>query len=56
MKYIRTYGVYNSWKLDYGNPDRGFRLKPTLYRYPYTGYDDLLGGHFPPNWRIVEDL
>ena len=33
MKYIRTYGDYNSWKLDYSNPDRGFRLKPTLYKY-----------------------
>ena len=21
-----------------------------------TGYDDLLGGYFSPNWRIVEDL
>ena len=42
MKYIRTYGVYNSWKLDYSNPDRGFRLKPTLYRYPHTGYEDAI--------------
>ena len=42
MKYIRTYGDYNSWKLDYSNPDRGFRLKPTLYRYPYTGYEDAI--------------
>ena len=33
MKYIRTYGDYNSWKLDYSNPDRGSRLKPTLYKY-----------------------
>ena len=37
MKYIRTYGDYNSWKLDYGNPDRGFRLKPTLYKYSDVG-------------------
>ena len=42
MKYIRTYGDYNSWKLDYSNPDRGFRLKPTLYRYPFTGYEDAI--------------
>ena len=41
MKYIRTYGDYNSWKLDYSNPDRGFRLKPTLYRYPH-GEDSIL--------------
>ena len=41
MKYIRTYGDYNSWKLDYSNPDRGFRLKPTLYRYPH-GEDNIL--------------
>ena len=40
MKYIRTYGDYNSWKTDYSNPDRGFRLKPTLYRYPHVGYED----------------
>ena len=42
MKYIRTYGDYNSWKLDYSNPDRGFRLKPTLYRYPFIGYEDAI--------------
>ena len=41
MKYIRTYGDYNSWKLDYSNPDRGFRLAPTLYRYPH-GKDNIL--------------
>ena len=41
MKYIRTYGDYNSWKLDYSNPDRGFRLKPTLYKYPH-GEDNIL--------------
>ena len=33
MKYIRTYGDYNSWKLDYSDTSRGFRLKPTLYKY-----------------------
>ena len=37
MKYIRTYGDYNSWKTDYSNPDRGFRLKPTLYKYSEAG-------------------
>ena len=42
MKYIRTYDDYNSWKLDYSNPDRGSRLTPTLYRYPYTGYEDAI--------------
>ncbi len=33
MKYIRTYGDYNSWKTDYSDTSRGFRLKPTLYKY-----------------------
>ena len=33
MKYIRTYGDYNSWKSDYASHSRGFRLKPTLYKY-----------------------
>ena len=41
MKYIRTYGDYNSWKTDYSDPSRGFRLKPTLYRYPH-GKDSIL--------------
>ena len=41
MKYIRTYGDYNSWKLDYSDPSRGFRLKPTLYKYPH-GEDNIL--------------
>ena len=41
MKYIRTYGDYNSWKLDYSDSSRGFRLKPTLYRYPH-GKDNIL--------------
>ena len=39
MKYIRTYGDYNSWKLDYSNPDRGSRLKPTLYKYPISSVE-----------------
>ena len=42
MKYIRTYGDYNSWKLDYSNPDRGFRLKPTLYKYSDTGVESKI--------------
>ena len=37
MKYIRTYGDYNSWKLDYSDTSRGFRLKPTLYKYSDVG-------------------
>ena len=36
MKYIRTYGDYNSWKTDYSDTSRGFRLKPTLYKYSET--------------------
>ena len=33
-------------------PDSGIlHIKPGA-----TGYDELLGGWFPPNWRIVEDL
>ena len=39
MKYIRTYGDYNSWKLDYSDPSRGFRLKPTLYKYSDTNVE-----------------
>ena len=42
MKYIRTYGDYNSWKLDYSNPDRGFRLKPTLYKYSDVGVESKI--------------
>ena len=42
MKYIRTYGDYNSWKLDYSNPDRGFRLKPTLYKYSDTNVESKI--------------
>ena len=41
MKYIRTYGDYNSRKTDYSDTSRGFRLKPTLYRYPH-GKDSIL--------------
>ncbi len=37
MKYIRTYGDYNSWKTDYSDTSRGFRLKPTLYKYSEAG-------------------
>lgn len=37
MKYIRTYGDYNSWKTDYSDTSRGFRLKPTLYKYSEVG-------------------
>ena len=39
MKYIRTYGDYNSWKLDYSDTSRGFRLKPTLYKYSDVGIE-----------------
>ena len=39
MKYIRTYGDYNSWKSDYASPSRGFRLKPTLYKYSDTNVE-----------------
>ena len=42
MKYIRTYGDYNSWRLDYSNPDRGFRLKPTLYKYSDVGVESKI--------------
>ena len=42
MKYIRTYGDYNSWKTDYSNPDRGFRLKPTLYKYSDVGVESKI--------------
>ena len=41
MKYIRTYDDYNSWKTDYSDTSRGFRLKPTLYKYPH-GEDNIL--------------
>ena len=42
MKYIRTYGDYNSWKLDYSDPSRGFRLKPTLYKYSDTNVESKI--------------
>ncbi len=42
MKYIRTYGDYNSWKLDYSDTSRGFRLKPTLYKYSDTGVESKI--------------
>ncbi len=37
MKYIRTYGDYESYKADYSDTSRGFRLKPTLYKYSEAG-------------------
>ena len=42
MKYIRTYGDYNSWKTDYSDPNRGFRLKPTLYKYSDVGVESKI--------------
>ena len=42
MKYIRNYGDYNSWKTDYGDPSRGFRLKPTLYKYSDVGVESKI--------------
>ena len=42
MKYIRTYGDYNSWKLDYSDTSRGFRLKPTLYKYSDVGVESKI--------------
>ena len=37
MKYIRTYGDYESYKAEYSDTSRGFRLKPTLYKYSEAG-------------------
>ena len=37
MKYIRTYGDYESYKADYSDTSRGFRLKPVLYKYSEAG-------------------
>ena len=37
MKYIRTYGDYESYKAEYNDTSRGFRLKPTLYKYSEAG-------------------
>ena len=42
MKYIRTYGDYNSWKTDYSDTSRGFRLKPTLYKYSDVGVESKI--------------
>ena len=42
MKYIRTYGDYNSWKLDYSDTSRGFRVKPTLYKYSDVGVESKI--------------
>ena len=42
MKYIRTYGDYNSWETDYSDPSRGFRLKPTLYKYSDVGVESKI--------------
>ena len=42
----------NGFAFDSYLPDSGIlHIKPGA-----TGYDELLGGWFPPNWRIVEDL
>ena len=53
MKYIRTYGDYNSWKLDYSDHSRGFRLKPTLYKYSDTNVESkiLLENDDPRKYR-----
>ena len=37
MKYIRAYGDYESYKAEYSDTSRGFRLKPTLYKYSEAG-------------------
>ena len=37
MKYIRTYDDYESYKAEYSDTSRGFRLKPTLYKYSEAG-------------------
>ena len=42
MKYIGTYGDSTTCKVDYSYFFFVFRLKPTLYRYPYTGYEDTI--------------
>ena len=42
MKYIRTYGDYDSWETDYSDPSRGFRLKPTLYKYSDVGVESKI--------------
>ena len=46
-----TAPIINGFAFDY-LPDSGIlHIKPGA-----TGYDELLGGYFSPNWRIVEDL
>ena len=46
-----TAPIINGFAFDY-LPDSGIlHIKPGA-----TGYDELLGGFFSPNWRIVEDL
>ena len=46
-----TVPFINGYAFDY-LPDSGIlHIKPGA-----TGYDELLGGFFSPNWRIVEDL
>ena len=37
MTYIRTYDDYESYKAEYSDTSRGFRLKPTLYKYSEAG-------------------
>ena len=37
MKYIRTYDDYESYKAEYSDTSREFRLKPTLYKYSEAG-------------------
>ena len=55
MKYIRTYGDYNSWKLDYSDTSRGFRLKPTLYKYSEAGDHIVLETDDPRKYRKYSD-
>ena len=46
-----TAPIINGFAFNY-LPDSGIlHIKPGT-----TGYDDLLGGYFSPNWRIAEDL
>ena len=55
MKYIRTYGDYNSWKTDYSDTSRGFRLKPTLYKYSEAGDHIHLELDDPRKYRKYSD-
>ena len=41
MKYIRTYETEEKFLTDKDSTSRGFRLKPTLYKYPH-GEDNIL--------------